>query len=544
MNDTHIYLARFDVEADGPLAIGSGQRGVLVDQLVARDAYGFPYLPGTSLAGVVRSELGGQLSPEVLQTLFGFQGKEKEGQGSRVMFTSGHLIGPNGVIGEGTVPDEDDFLQHFLPTYLPERDHVRINHRGVADAEGRGKFDRQLVPRGSRFRFEVWLEGTEADQGAWKQLLQVFHHPLFRIGSGTRKGFGKLAIKHCRTRTYNLREAADRTAYLAVTGNLNDPVPGLSIASIETPELSGSWEKIHVELTPRDFFFFGSGIGNENVDKTSKTEWFVDWNDDQPTLRMDPKERDYLIPATSIKGAISHRVAYYYNCLTEQTIEKQCVELPELNVEAVAEEVLSTKLSNISPSASSQELQKKIEELQALLAEVDTLDPAEHSTKYADFKSELEQLQKQETYPNTGELNPAVRRLFGYAVERNDQEDKPSAQRGRVLLEDIHLTRENATEKTFSHVMIDRFTGGAKQGALFQESTVETKQVLKFKLYVHTDAFKDAKELDQSVEGKHVREALKRTLDDLRSGALPLGGNVAKGHGIFTGTHTFQNDAQ
>ena len=51
------YIARFVVEAATPLAVGSGNKGLTIDRLVIKDANGLPFIPGTSLAGVVRHEL-------------------------------------------------------------------------------------------------------------------------------------------------------------------------------------------------------------------------------------------------------------------------------------------------------------------------------------------------------------------------------------------------------------------------------------------------------------------------------------------------------
>jgi hypothetical protein len=83
-------------------------------------------------------------------------------------------------------------------------------------------------------------------------------------------------------------------------------------------------------------------------------------------------------------------------------------------------------------------------------------------------------------------------------------------------------------EKAFSHVMIDRFTGGAKDGALFTEGVTATKETVVINIHVHESAFSNG--------DKHIREAFEAALADLAEGRLLLGGGVAKGHGIFTGT--------
>ena len=76
---THRFLARFVIEAKTPLAVGSGEKDIITDALVATDVNGLPYIPGTAIAGVVRS----MLKQEKVDTdeFFGFQ-KGDKGKGS------------------------------------------------------------------------------------------------------------------------------------------------------------------------------------------------------------------------------------------------------------------------------------------------------------------------------------------------------------------------------------------------------------------------------------------------------------------------------
>ena len=78
-------------------------------------------------------------------------------------------------------------------------------------------------------------------------------------------------------------------------------------------------------------------------------------------------------------------------------------------------------------------------------------------------------------------------------------------------------------EKHFNHVSIDRFTGGARAGALFTEKTVSSNQKITLNLIVETSAF----------EEEWVEAAFEAAIGDLKNGRLPLGGSVAKGHGVF-----------
>lgn len=85
------YIAKFTIEAETPVSVGSGEKGLLIDRLVAKDANGLPYIPGTSLTGVLRHSL---YNEKFINDIFGFEGKK--GMGSRLIISSAYLVGDDG----------------------------------------------------------------------------------------------------------------------------------------------------------------------------------------------------------------------------------------------------------------------------------------------------------------------------------------------------------------------------------------------------------------------------------------------------------------
>ncbi len=67
---------------------------------------------------------------------------------------------------------------------------------------------------------------------------------------------------------------------------------------------------------------------------------------------------------------------------------------------------------------------------------------------------------------HSGENNPAVMALFGFC--KNSKDGKNEGQRGRVIIGDLFVEKPG-NQKILNHVAIDRFTGGAREGALFDE---------------------------------------------------------------------------
>lgn len=300
---THRYLARFIIEAETPIAVGSGERDVMTDRLVATDVNGLPYIPGTALAGVLKNAV--QLVNE--DNIFGFQ-KGNDGQGSRLILSSAQMVGKAGIVIDGlqTIDFKDEFYANFQN--LPIRQHVRISHKGAS--EQGGKFDEQVVYKGTRFCFEMELVGKESDKESWEKLIAEFSSPAFRLGGGTRKGFGAITIVEIKNVVLDLRDEEDLNRYLKKTTELNDPFWKAIENKNQSPGQT-NWIQYELTLTPDDFFLFGSGFGNEDgsADMSYVTETVIKWENKEGRF----SKEEVLIPATSVKGALAHRTAFYFN---------------------------------------------------------------------------------------------------------------------------------------------------------------------------------------------------------------------------------------
>lgn len=510
------YLARFKIETVGPLSIGAGKTGLLNERLIAKDANNLPYIPGTGLAGIVRHELRkNQTLKDKIDGLFGFQDDE-DGQGSRITFSPGLLVkSDNQTVVEGLqlIDWADPFFQIFES--LPERDHVRINHRGVA--EKHGKFEEQLVHRGTRFLFEVELVGDQQDQESWEAVLEIMSHPSFRIGAGTRNGFGQLQIVECHSHIYRLDQKEALLAYLDKSSSLNSKIqnwPSYDFQHVGDRD----WYSYKLELKAEDFFLFGAGLWDDQADNKPKKERVICWKEQGPVL-----EEKYLIPATSIKGALAHRTAFHFNKLKGRDI------LTILEEQTSAEFDIDQNLADtfqFSPPIEEMDFSRHARAWKERETEIQAIQVEDFSNWHT-YKEELfdQILEGTNLSPELGENNPAVRNLFGFAKSED------LGQRGRVIFEDIYLSssdKDPVSEKYFNHVSIDRFTGGARAGALFTEKTITTTQDISLEIWVEKNAFKDSQ----------IQTAFEAALDDLTSGLLPLGGSNAKGHGIFKGKWT------
>lgn len=309
---TFRQLARITIEADTPLAVGSGEKDILTDALVVRDVNNMPYIPGTSITGVLRSAFI-EKHKDLVNNIFGFQTKN-DGKGSELIVTDAILIGKEGKALDGlqTIDINDPFYSNYFN--LPIRQHVSMSDKGVA--KNTGKFDEQVVYKGSRFVFEMELLSGDDRTDLMKTLLGMIQGASFRLGGGTRSGFGKIKVIDIQYRNLNLTDAKDLGLYLKKNASLMENWEGYKPLEVER-ESDDSWTTYTLTLTAGDFFLFSSGFGDADADMTPVSERTVIWENGKPKF----SDLNVLIPATSVKGAIAHRVAYHWNKLNGRYAE-------------------------------------------------------------------------------------------------------------------------------------------------------------------------------------------------------------------------------
>lgn len=447
------YVSRIVLEAETPLAVGMGEKSLLTDALVVTDINGLPFIPGTSLAGVIRSACGIKKDDH---TPFGYQDGD-EPEGSRVIFSDGVMIGSDGnpVDGLRVIDSNDPFYSHFKT--LPVRQHVRINSKGSTDKGG--KFDGQVAYKGMRFCFEMELlsTGTSEERDFYQKMQDTLCSSTFRIGSGTRNGFGSMKVVSLYCRDYDLTKPSDLEGYISRSASLDKPLEG-AVKTDTEQNIDSKWHRYVLRLQPVDFFLFSSGLSDNDADFTPVREAFIEWKDGRPRF----SEHGILIPASSVKGAIAHRTAYHWNKL---------------------------------------------------------------EGRFAD---------KDGSNPLTGNDNPAVVAIFGTSGQGEDEEIK----RGNIMLSDVFIpaaSNKRADEKILNHLAIDRFTGGAIDGALFTEKVINGRGR---SIELNIDV------LSESISNDHVRKAFEASLQDIADGLLPLGGGVNRGNGMFKGALTGKTEQE
>ncbi len=486
----NIILAHIIIEAKTALHCGGGEANALQDSPIMRDFNALPVILGTSICGVLRAQtlayfkekFGENAAQDKVNSLFGYAPKKspkaansaqndkspKDCTPSKLIFSNALLLDENLQVCESLKPKTalSPFLQHFLA--LPQRQHNAINAQGVC-VDG-AKYDEEVVFRGSRFKFslEMRLE-NEADEQQFFELSSLFCADDFRLGASSSKGLGRIAVADISYEIFAANEAHKFSA------SLNEI---LSQKFTPRPTQSANFLRYELDLRPESVFIFGSGYGDEDADSVGVSEPFIDYE------RGKLGTRRFLIPASSVKGALSHRTMFYINENLGNFIDKK----PENSQNSVnfADKNAENALN----------LDDKAAKIHA------TLFGSANSSNKGSAKAQ-----------NSTTLNA--------------KSGANSGKKGAILISDIYLN-DTATQ-IFAHNSIDRFSGAAINGALFQEKVnFQSPQNSAFRLEISvrkcdTDEFQAA------------LKAFEKALLDLCASRLPLGAMSSKGHGFFVG---------
>ncbi len=306
---SHRYVFRGTIQFDTPFLIAAGRDDSIADAVFVADANGLPTIPGSSLAGVLRSLFRETWGDE--ERLFGFQ-KRDYGEGSRLSVSWGAIHDSKDCPVVGLLTDtqraaDPVLLRAFSPLL---RDHVRINHKGVSDAEERGKFDERAVCAGHRFTFEFEMIGTQEEKGFWDKLIQLLSSPSLRLGGKTRRGYGAFHFVRAASRVFDLTTDFDDYAKHPVSIAESSSV----LRELPLPK-SEKKNSVSFRLQPRGYWMIGGGydtLGQTGeADMAPYRDTAIFWKNKKGTV----KENVLVIPATAIKGALAHRVAFHYNVL-------------------------------------------------------------------------------------------------------------------------------------------------------------------------------------------------------------------------------------
>lgn len=323
-----LEVARITIELSSPFLVGAADNDGLHDSLFVTDANGLPTIPGDSLAGVLRHALAGAGDPstdERCREVFGFQDRD-QGSASALSVSWAQVHGGRDEPVPFRGANLDDEVLTFLASGLP-RDHVRIGPDGAVDK--RGKFDELLVPAGARFTFELSVDRSRSSLSI-RELIALLARPEVRLGGSSRRGLGKFTVVRARCARFDLRQRESFERYAALPVPLEAGDGGvLEALELGDSDPSAQWVRGEAHLDAADTWLVGGTIpsgrepkkngnkrGNqERWDRFPFTERKITWTGEPTASQRGHVEKldsaSFVVPGSSIKGALRHRAAFH-----------------------------------------------------------------------------------------------------------------------------------------------------------------------------------------------------------------------------------------
>lgn len=300
------WVIEGDLVLQTPTHLGNGDSDGIVDMpLLLDETKGRALLPGTSLAGALRSYVqerqhgfGRRQSDSLIAALFGGDKGDDEGSQSALIIDD--------AIGETPGIELRDGVRIDPATRTAKIDYDNGKPRGY-------KYDLQLLEAGVKFplRLEL-LVRAESDVQGIKQMLAAALHGLtegeIAIGLRKRRGFGECRVDEWRVQRYDLRQPADLIAWLSADQPGWNNAPGqpaqtgreiahLLDVSLEAMEDKRRMCSIHAELLLDSSLLIRAGFGEQ--DRGPDT---VHLHSARPGGQRRP-----VLSGTSLAGALRHR---------------------------------------------------------------------------------------------------------------------------------------------------------------------------------------------------------------------------------------------
>jgi CRISPR/Cas system CSM-associated protein Csm3 (group 7 of RAMP superfamily) len=166
------------LQAETPLHVGGYGYDVNTDLPLARNGKDEFYIPGTSLAGVLRAWCERNFGNDNIDKIFGYQ-KDDSGHASFVLVEDAKIKNAGNILAE-------------------IRDGVKID-RIYGTAADKAKFDRAILPKGTKIELELTVEiANGADEGKTKaifgHLLAALQNEEIRLGAAKTRGLGRVKL--------------------------------------------------------------------------------------------------------------------------------------------------------------------------------------------------------------------------------------------------------------------------------------------------------------------------------------------------------------
>ncbi len=264
------------IELLTPLLIGSGN-GDLADIEIIRDSEGKPFIPATSFIGVLKHSIK---LPEKynsdLNSFWGFSTQKKSFQSSLLC---------------------SDIICDNIPK-ISIRDGVAIDNKNGMAKKGE-KYDFEIIEPGAVFCVRMTVNINDKTESFSKQMvatiIDILEYSKLKVGAKTTNGFGRLKLTEHEVYEYKTNDKKDVLAWLKNENGSKCALPAPIRIESKNFEVD-AWFDMKTSMIVRSY------SGDPSAP-------------DAVHLRSDNK---FVLPGTSVKGAIRARAEKILNTLSDE----------------------------------------------------------------------------------------------------------------------------------------------------------------------------------------------------------------------------------
>ncbi|MBI4854563.1 MAG: hypothetical protein HY819_22420 [Acidobacteria bacterium] len=294
------------IQCLSPIHVGSG-KSKHSDSDIQFDTIGNPFIPATSFIGVLRHEFEElrsefeKLEPEWEQKFKDFWGyTEKENSQQSAIFSS-----------------DLTFLAD-KPAEIFIRDGIRIdNKKGIAQEHS--KFDFEVIERDSRFQFYIELTYHEKNEIFVKISARTIYDLLkkghIQIGAKTNTGLGKISLLEDKTTVYVFDFSKKKDVFYWLTQNFSQEnaisLKDLDLDLARPLSYSNGYFSIITRLKLKNSLIVRSYSREPEMPDTTQLK----------------SKNDFVIPGSSLRGAIRSRAERIARTLDLKNVEQIITEL-------------------------------------------------------------------------------------------------------------------------------------------------------------------------------------------------------------------------
>ena len=290
------FLIRGILKTESPLMIGCGKSDLSgIDILLDKKEHR-PFIPGSSLAGVVRHALLDFCNQEDVSRLFGLSYEETQSVTDKTQMSQIYF-GDAYVTGDYTVR---------------VRDSVRINSRTAA-ASDQGKFDYEVIESGAEFPIGIEVSIRKSIEssfviGMCRLIFSLFDSQHIRIGAKTNAGFGRFNLKKFSYMYLDFKKPQDVKTWLTRSYD-NDFHAGW----LTTFPDSGKQEDKSIREKGNDSFLFQGIFSISNSLMVRSYDQLEGYENCDAVMMTAGSDETAIIPGPSLRGAFRHHAEKIFN---------------------------------------------------------------------------------------------------------------------------------------------------------------------------------------------------------------------------------------